>query len=74
MSQWSHRSIDTHVPPVLAHGGGDKALLMSLVDHMGTCKSLMEMSTGEDMNVLGQLLRRRRGLNLRRRRHALRRR
>ena len=56
MSQWSHRTIDTHVAHVLAHGGGDEELLMSLADHMGTCKQLMEMSSGEDMNALRQLL------------------
>jgi hypothetical protein len=58
MSQWSHRTIDTgsgspkfdarfaidtHGAPVLAHGGGDEERLMSLADHMGTCKPLMEM-------------------------------
>jgi len=47
-------TIDTPVTHVLAHGGGDEALLVSLADHMGTFKQLMEMSTGEEMNVLCQ--------------------
>jgi hypothetical protein len=42
-----HRTIGTRVAPVLAHGGGDEELLMSLTDHMGTCQPLMEMSGGE---------------------------
>jgi len=73
MSQCSHRIIDTNVTPVLAHGGGDKELLMSLADHMGTCQQVMEISSGEEMNALRQLLLRRRYLNLEWRRHALRR-
>jgi hypothetical protein len=73
MSQWSHRTIDTHVAHVLAHGGGDEELLMSLADHMETCKQLMEMSSGEEMNALRQLPRRSRYLNLRWRSDALRR-
>lgn len=47
-------TIDTHVKHVLAHGGGDKELLMSLADYMGTFKQLMDMSTGEEMNALCQ--------------------
>jgi hypothetical protein len=72
MSRWSHR-IDTHVAQVLVHGGGDEELLRSLADHMGTCKQLMEMSSGEEMNALRQLPRRRRYLSLRWRSDALRR-
>jgi hypothetical protein len=41
---------------------------------MGTCMQVMEMSSGEDMHALRQLLRRRRDPNLRWRRYALRRR
>jgi hypothetical protein len=59
MSQWLHHTIDTHVAQVLAHGGGDEELLVSLADHLGTCKQLMEMSSGEGMNALHQLPRRR---------------
>jgi hypothetical protein len=47
-------TIDTHVTDVLAHGGGDEALLVTLADHMGTFKQLMDMSTGEEMNALCQ--------------------
>jgi hypothetical protein len=32
---------------------------VSLADHLGTCKQLMEMSSGEGMNALHQLPRRR---------------
>jgi hypothetical protein len=39
---------------VLAHGGGDGALPVSLADHLGTFKQLMEISTGADMNALCQ--------------------
>jgi hypothetical protein len=47
-------TIDRHVKHVLAQGGGDEELLMSLADHMGTFKQLMDLSTGEEMNVLCQ--------------------
>jgi hypothetical protein len=47
-------AIDRHVRRVLAQGGGDEALLMSLADHMGTFKQVMDMSTGEEMNALCQ--------------------
>jgi hypothetical protein len=40
-------TIDTHVTDVLSHGGGDEALLVTLADHMGTFKQLMDMSTGK---------------------------
>jgi uncharacterized protein YhfF len=46
--------IDQHVKHVLAEGGGDEALLMSLADHMGAFKQLMDMSTSEEMNALCQ--------------------
>ena len=45
-------TIDRHVTHVLAQGGGDEALLMSLADHMGTFKQLMEISTGEERKAL----------------------
>ena len=45
-------TIDGHVQHVLARGGGDEELLVSLADHMGTFKQLMDMSTGEEMNAL----------------------
>lgn len=47
-------TIDRHVKHVLAHGGGDEELLMSLADYMGTFKQWMDMSTGEEMNALCQ--------------------
>jgi len=44
--------IDTHVTQVLADGGGDEALLVSLADYMGTFKQLLEICTSEEINVL----------------------
>ena len=46
------RTIDTHVKQVLAHGGGDEALLLSLADYMPTFKQLLDTCTGEDMDTL----------------------
>jgi hypothetical protein len=48
------RTIDTHTTHVLAHGGGDEELPMSLADYMGTFKQLMDLSTGKEMNALCQ--------------------
>ena len=45
-------TIDTHVRQVLAHGGGDEALLMSMADYMPTFKQLLDTCTGEEMNML----------------------
>jgi hypothetical protein len=39
---------------VFAQGGGDGVLLVSLADHLGTFKQLMEISTDADMNALCQ--------------------
>jgi hypothetical protein len=47
-------TIDRHVKRILAQGGGDEALLMSLADHMGTFKQVMDLSTGEEMDMLCQ--------------------
>ena len=47
-------TIDRHVKHILAQGGGDEELLMSLADHMGTFKQSRDMSTGEEMNMLCQ--------------------
>ena len=44
--------IDTHVTQVLADGGGDEALLLSLTDHMGTFQQLLETCTSEELNAL----------------------
>jgi hypothetical protein len=44
--------IDTHVTQVLADGGGDEALLLSLADPMGTFKPLLETCTSEEINAL----------------------
>lgn len=44
--------IDTHVTQVLAHGGGDEALLLSLADDMPTFKQLLDTCTGAEMDML----------------------
>ena len=43
-------TIDTHVRQVLAHGGGDEALLLSLADYMPTFKQLLDTCTGAEMD------------------------
>jgi len=45
-------TIDTHVRQVLAHGGGDEALLRSLADYMPIFKQLLDTCTGEEMDLL----------------------
>ena len=45
-------AIDTHVKNVLAHGGGDEALLLSVADHMGTFKQLLDTCTRAEMDAL----------------------
>ena len=45
-------TIDTHVREVLAHGGGDEALLLSLADYMPTFKQLLDTYTGAEMDML----------------------
>ena len=45
-------TIDTHVKQVLAHGGGDEALLLSMADSMGTFKQLLETCTGAEVDAL----------------------
>src|SRR5262249_21766841 len=44
--------IDTHVKQVLAGGGGDEVLLMSMADYMGTFKQLLDTCTGAGMDAL----------------------
>ena len=45
-------TIDTHVTQVLAHGGGDEALLVSMADSMPTFKQLLDTCTGAEMDML----------------------
>jgi len=45
-------TIDMHVKQVLAHGGGEEALLLSLADSMPTFKQLLDSCTGEEMDML----------------------
>jgi hypothetical protein len=51
---WLACTIDTHAKPVIAYGEGDEEQVLSLADHMGTFKPLMEMSTGEEIKALCQ--------------------
>jgi len=49
------RRIDTHVRHVLAQGGGDEALLVSMADYadyVETFKQLLDTCTGADMDAL----------------------
>jgi hypothetical protein len=45
-------TIDTHVRQVLAQGGGDEALLLSLAGYMPTFKRLLDTCTGAEMDML----------------------
>ena len=45
-------TIDTHVRKVLAQGGGDEALLLSLADYMPMFKQLLDTCTSMDMDAL----------------------
>jgi len=45
-------TIDTHVKQVLAHGRGDRELLMSIAEYMETFKQLLDTCTGEEMDAL----------------------
>jgi len=45
-------TIDTHVRQVLAHGGGDEALLLSMADDMPTFQQLLDTCTGAEMDML----------------------
>jgi hypothetical protein len=47
-------TIHRHVKHVLAHGGGNEELLVSLADHIETFKQLMDIFTREEMNALCQ--------------------
>jgi hypothetical protein len=45
-------TINTHVREVLAQGGGDEALLLSLADYMPMFKQLLDTCAGADMDAL----------------------
>jgi hypothetical protein len=45
-------TIDTHVREVLAQGGGDEALLLSMADCMGAFKQLLDTCTSAEMDAL----------------------
>jgi hypothetical protein len=45
-------TIDRHVNQVVANGGGDEELLLSMYDHMGMFKQLLDTCSGEEMDLL----------------------
>ena len=47
-------TIDRHVNQVLASGGGDEELLLSMSDHMGTFKQLLDMCSHGEIDILCQ--------------------
>lgn len=49
----SARTIDTWVKDILKRGGGDVEILEGMHDYMATFKQIMDVSTDEEMNMLG---------------------
>lgn len=47
-------TIDRHVNQVIASGGGDEELLVSMYDYMGMFKQLLDTCSREDMDILCQ--------------------
>lgn len=47
-------TIDRHVHAIIASGGGDEELLVSMVDDMGMFKQLLDTCSREDMEILCQ--------------------
>ena len=47
-------TIDRHVNQVLASGGGDEALLLSMDDHMGTFKQWLDTCSHGEIAILCQ--------------------
>jgi hypothetical protein len=46
------QKIDKHVHRILANGGDDEDLLVSMYDHMPTFKQLLDTCTKAEMNAL----------------------
>jgi hypothetical protein len=46
------KRIDRHVKQVVAAGGDEEALLLSMAEHMGTFKELMDTSSAAEMDDL----------------------
>lgn len=46
--------VDSHAQSILAQGGGDEALLMSLHDLMGDIKKIMDSNTHDAMDLFCQ--------------------
>jgi hypothetical protein len=47
-------NINNHANDILANGGGDKELLLSLSDMMDEIKKVMDASTQKELNDYGQ--------------------
>jgi len=47
-------TIDRHVNKVIASGGGDKELLESMYDQMGTFRQVLDTCSGEEIDILCQ--------------------
>ena len=45
-------TINTHVTQLLAYGGGEEALLLSMADDLPTFKQLLDTCTGAEMDLL----------------------
>jgi len=46
------KRIDEHVKKIIADGGDDEALMVSMSDHMGMFKQVMDSSTKNEMDEL----------------------
>ncbi len=46
------KRVDEHVKKVIAAGGDDETLLVSMADYMGTFKEVMDSSTKDEMDEL----------------------
>ncbi len=47
-------TINQHVNKVIARGGGDEELLVSMYDQMATFKQLLDTCSAEEMDILCQ--------------------
>ena len=46
------KRVDEHVKKIIAAGGDDETLLVSMADYMGTFKEVMDSSTKDEMDEL----------------------
>ena len=49
-------TIDQHVNKIVACGGGDKEILVSMYDQMATFKRLLDTCSSEEMDILYQTI------------------